>query len=507
MTTATASLTYAPTAQQAAFLQALTDTPNHLTLLARAGCGKTSAILMGVDAYTEKFPSSDILVCAYNKAIAEEVSAKLKARGHNDWRKVQASTLHALGFGLVRFAFSPKVDDKKVLNLIDSRAISQNTYSIYRSQINSLVQYAKQAGFGFFGDLAIGDSSAWYSLADHFDVNGFEDTSDMDEVVFCAQQIYRDSLAETSIIDYDDMILFSLIKSLKVKFTKDVIFLDEAQDLSRARQALARKFLKPRTGRMIVVGDDRQAIYGFSGADSAALDNLTRDLNATVLPLSVTWRCPKSVVSLAQNLVPDLQAAESAIDGEVLYSEELPSDLNFNDAILCRNTAPLIEIAYKLIRSGKACKVEGRKIGEGLINLAQRWKVSSTDVLYRKLEDYRDREVQKALAKGQEQKAEDVTDKVETLFQIIKAVNFRAKYQVRDVVDFINSLFEDGADNVITLATYHRSKGREWDRVFLFEHKERCPSRAAKQQWQIQQESNLAYVAITRAKRVLGFVR
>ena len=63
-----------PTPQQAAFLAALTDTTDHLVLRTRAGCGKTSAILMGVDAYTAKYPSAEILVCAYNKAIADEVT-------------------------------------------------------------------------------------------------------------------------------------------------------------------------------------------------------------------------------------------------------------------------------------------------------------------------------------------------------------------------------------------------------------------------------------------------
>ena len=56
------------------------------------------------------------------------------------------------------------------------------------------------------------------------------------------------------------------------------------------------------------------------------------------------------------------------------------------------------------------------------------------------------------------------------------------------------------------LATYHRSKGREWPRVFLLEHHLRCPSKAARQPWQLEQEGNLAYVAITRAQEDLIYV-
>lgn len=506
-----------PTPQQTAFLEALTTTDRNITLKARAGCGKTTAILMGVNAYANAFPSHDILVCAYNKSIADEVGGKLKSAGHTDWKKIQASTLHALGFGLLKFAYRldrESVDEKKVPNIIRSLAETDtlrnpavlSVYDTHFSQILSLVRFAKQAGVGFFSDMQIADASIWYDLADHFDVNGFNDTTELDRVVTASQVVYRASLDQTSVIDFDDMVLMPLIKNLRVKFTKDIIFLDEAQDLSRARQALARKFLSPVTGRMVVVGDDMQAIYGFSGADAQALQNLATELDAITLPLSVTWRCPSSVVGLAQSIVPDLEAAPTALQGEIISLPNLPSDLTpVQDVILCRNTAPLITLAYEIIRSGKPCKVEGRQIGEGLIALANRWKVATTSALANKLDDYQDRETQKAMAKGNEQKVADIMDRVATLFEVIKAVNDRGEHSVSAVVSFIQTLFADGADHVITLATYHRSKGREWQRVILWEHASRCPSKAARQQWQKDQERNLTYVAFTRTKSVLVF--
>ena len=495
---------FPPTAQQQAFLDALVGTRDNLALVARAGCGKTSTILMGVDALVRAEPRAEILVCAFNKAIAVEVGDKLKAAGHTDWKTVQASTLHAMGFGLLKFMFKPKVDEKKVRTLI--RAQNSGICQIYGEQIEKLVRFAKGAGVGFFNDRPIGNVAVWHELADHHDINGLDDTSDSDEVVEAAQLIYRLSLAQTDVIDFDDMILFPLIKNLRVKFGKDYIFLDEAQDLSPSRQALARKFLKPHTGRMIVVGDDRQAIYGFSGADAEALPGLIRNLHAVALPLSVTWRCPKAVVREAQRFVPDIEAAPSAPEGLVETIAALPDDLCPQDAILCRNTAPLISIAYKLIRSGKACKVEGRNIGEGLQALAQRWKVKTIDALMNKIEEYREREIQKAMAKGNEAKVEEVEDRTATLIEICEAVTKQGKHTVQDVLDFIDNLFADGATNVITLCTMHRAKGREFDRVFIWEYSTRSPSKAARQDWALIQEANLQYVAVTRSKRYLAFV-
>jgi superfamily I DNA/RNA helicase len=55
----------------------------------------------------------------------------------------------------------------------------------------------------------------------------------------------------------------------------------------------------------------------------------------------------------------------------------------------------------------------------------------------------------------------------------------------------------------IVLSTVHKSKGREWDRVYILGRDQLMPSRYARQDWQVQQELNLIYVAITRAKAEL----
>jgi DNA helicase II / ATP-dependent DNA helicase PcrA len=494
-----------PTVQMQAFFDSLTKSRRHIALVARAGCGKTTSIMLAVDILRKLHPMAEIMVCAYNSAIAKEVKGRLEEAGHTNWKFIQSSTLHSMGFGLLKFLFKPTIDDKKVKNLITRK--NDGIYLSYGEQIQKLVAYAKQEGVGFFPNKQIGDVSMWYELADHYDVNGLDDTSEMDLIVEAAQVIYRESLAQTDIIDFDDMILFPLVKNLRVRFGKDFIFLDEAQDLSPARQALAMKFLKQGTGRMILVGDPAQAIYGFSGADADALPNMIKRLDAIQLPLSVTWRCPKAVVRLAQTIVPDIQAADSAIEGYVGEIGALPDDIGPGDAILCRKTAPLIEAAYKLLRQGKACKVEGRNIGEGLQSLTRRWKLKGIAPFMTRLEDYLEREVQKAAAKGKDDKVEEVQDRVATLMQICNECLGKGKTQISDVEAFIDELFADGVEGVITLATYHRSKGREWKRVFLWNHHALHPSKAARQQWQLVQEDNLAYVAFTRAQESLFYVR
>lgn len=533
---------YRPTPQQLAFLSALTDTTRNITLQARAGSGKTSSILLGVDAYLTHFPSHELLICAYNKSIQLEIDAKLKSRAY-DWRQVGCQTVHGMGMGLLKFVYRPRVEERKVYNLLRARQDVEprtSPFWAYPQQVLSLVSLGKQAGVGFFDDLAIEEGQVWRDLADHYDVE-FDgvDGMNMNAIIRCVQELYTLSLSITDEIDFDDMILLPLIKNLRVKFTKDLILGDEFQDWSRARQALVKKFARPHTGRIAAIGDDKQAIYGFSGADAQAMNNFTRELDAMVLPLSVTFRCPKAVVALAQGIVPDIEAAESAPDGEVLRQLELITRQEANresaecpmchgsgactihhkradicledltpglDCILCRNNAPLIPLAYSLIRAGIPAKVEGRKIGEGLQSLCTRWQCRGTAELLNRLEDFRARETQKHLAKSQEAKAQEVEDRVDTLREIIAEVNRRGHRDIASVLKFIDDLFADGGKACVTLSSYHRSKGREWERVFLFEHASRCPSKAARQQWQKEQESNLAYVAYTRAKKTLVFI-
>ena len=501
------------TAQQTAFIDALRSTGANLALVARAGCGKTTTILEAVDEYVAANPTAEITICCFNNGVKKEIAAKLVKRGHDDWKKVQASTTHAMGFGLVKFAFCPRsksqddfVDDKKVFKLINAK--NDPVYSEYGVQIAKLVSLAKGEGFGFFGDVQIGDAGAWYAMAAHYDVNDFEDTSDMDRVIEAAQTVYRESLAQTDVVDFNDMILFPLVKNLRVKFQRDLIFVDEAQDTSRARRALIKKFVE-HNGRIVVVGDDRQAIMGFAGASADALTEFRDDLRATVLPLNVTWRCPKAVVREAQKLVPDITAADNAPEGEVLRVAglDLVGEFLPTDAILCRNVAPLVETAYALIRRGVACKVEGREIGTGLLRMVDRWqRIVGIAGFLSKLEDYEARECQKAVAKGLDVKVEEIKDRCETLRHICRAVQDKGLNDLNDVRAFINAMFADDVAGVLTLCTYHRSKGREWQRVMLLEHSKRCPSAYAKQEWQLRQEQNLAYVAITRAMQTLVFV-
>lgn len=494
------------TEQQQAVIDWVVNGTGSLELLARAGCGKTFTLMKVVDAIVKNGLGAAAIM-AYNKKIADELKFKLEAAKY-DWKVAQAGTVHSFGYAAWRkIAPAVKIDNKKVDQIIVEKSYGTGGAFFIEnaSAIGKLVSLGKQRAIGYL--CRIDDLNEWYSIWDHFDID--EDIAGDVEpanVINAAIEVYRISLNKCrEVIDFDDMILAPLY--FKARFwTKDWILVDESQDTNPARRALALAMLKPRTGRMIFVGDPAQAIYGFTGADSDSMNQLKIATNAKTLPLNVTRRCPKAVVKEAQRLVPDFQAWEGAIEGQVRaieFKDLTAEPLTANDAILCRNTAPLISIAYMLIGSGRACIVEGREIGTGLIKLARNWKVKDLAALKNKLDAHEERLTAKFSAMGRMDKVERLKDQIDCLRIIIDSCQAKKKNSVDDVVNEITNMFgntpEGERPKVLTLSTVHKSKGREWERVYIYGRERYMPSPYAKKDWQMEQEANLEYVAITRA--------
>ena len=325
-------------------------------------------------------------------------------------------------------------------------------------------------------------------------------------IITQGQRALQASNALSEIIDFDDMIYLPLIRGLKF-WKYRWVFIDEAQDTNPARRALVRAMLAP-GGRVVAVGDRHQAVYGFTGADSDSLDLIAQDFSAIYLPLTTTYRCPRRIVEFAQRWVSHIECAETAPEGSVSV---IPYDALFHfgnldgtSAILCRNTKPLVKLAFTFIRRGIACAVEGRDIGKGLIALATKWKrVKTLSALEDALEVYQDHQVQKALAKKLETKAQSIEDQCETLRVIISSCRESGTGSIDAVVKTIKDLFSDKITGILTLCTIHKSKGREWPTVFWLDRHGTLPSRYARQEWQRIQENNLCYVAATRAMSTL----
>jgi len=423
-----------------------------------------------------------------------------------DLSQVRAGTFHSVGYnavtkklGLRGDRLSP--DGAKVRKLLRDR-LGELDYSAYGDFVSQLVGLAKGEGIGAIRPDVEG---AWYELVAHHDLFLDEENATEARAVELARSAlgWSNEVAASGSIDFDDMLYLPLLWKLRL-WQNDWVFIDEAQDTNPVRRALAKLALRP-GGRLVAVGDDRQAIYGFTGASYDAIDLIRHEFDAVDLPLTVSYRCSRAVVEKAREVVPHVEPAPDAPEGKVhgLSLDEALKVLTLHDAILCRNTAPLIELAYGLVARGVGCRVLGREIGAGLVALVKRMRAKGLENLQEKLEAFRDREVAKHTAKGEEGKAEAVSDRVACVLTVVAHLD-EASRTVPALVERIESMFSD-SNGVLTLSTQHKAKGREWERVAILDP-HRNPSKWARQDWQRLQELNLMYVAWTRAKVELIFL-
>jgi superfamily I DNA/RNA helicase len=497
--------------QQQAFLDWVSTGSGSCVIEAVAGAGKTTTLLEAVDR-----TGGGVAIVAYNKKIADELKMKLAKRGV-DWKTAEAGTVHSFGLRAYTKTFGKDnvtIDEGKLAGLIvkitqEEGIPATHPLLVFSSIIVKLASMAKQRALGVIG--SIDDDRRWFDIIEHFDMlddaEGAEEHAA--EIVELAKRLLKRSNATTNIIDFDDMVYLPVL--LKLRFWQyRWLFVDEAQDTNPARRALVKAMLR-KDGRLVAVGDRRQAIYGFTGADADSLDLIKRDFNACELPLTVTYRCPKSVVSEARRWVSHIEAHESAPEGMVT-SIGMPQLVKHNQlcagsAILCRNTAPLVTLAFDLIRRKIACRVEGRDIGNGLVKLATKWKsVKTVNGLLTALEKWEASQVARAKAKGKGQLAQSIEDQCATLRVIADETKKAGNDNIPAVVDAIKSLFGDNVDRMLVLSTIHKSKGREWKTVFFLNLEGTIPSPYARQSWQIEQEMNLAYVGVTRAQEQLVYV-
>lgn len=493
--------------QQSTFLDWCKNGEGSCVLEAVAGAGKTTTLIAAAELI-----SGSGAIMAYNRKIADEIKNKLQKAGVS-WMKANANTVHGFGMGAYRKA-RPKVRvvEYKMADIFETMFDKRNPVpvnqdlAVFIPSMLKLTSLAKQKVFGLVSSM--NDLNEWYQLADHFDVFDDDDESGpvpQEEIFQLCITALNKSIDQLDLVDFDDMIYMPLIH--KVRFwQQDWIMVDEAQDTNRARRALIRAMLK-KGGRVIAVGDRHQAIYGFTGADADALDLIARDFSCIRLPLTVTFRCPKTVVDFSHKWVSHITAAPEAPIGSVsrCTMEEFiaRNDLNSGSAVLSRVTKPLVALAFHLIQLRKPCRIEGRDVANRIKKLMTRWKLKTLDQLEERLETYLFQETTKLLAKKQETKMAEVEDAVETIRTIIDQCRREKKHSIDDAVAYVDSIFGDNVSDVMVLSTIHKAKGREWPRVFWLDRAGTCPSKWARQAWQKEQEGNLCYVAATRAQEAL----
>jgi DNA helicase-2/ATP-dependent DNA helicase PcrA len=506
------------TEEQEAVVEAMSSRES-VMVNAYAGCAKTTTL-----ALAGKKVKDPTLALAFNKRIAKELEPRfggnfsvmtLNGLGHRAWGRAlpQVSRM--------------ELDSRKLGKIISQRAKDEKlTLSADQwDNARRLVTEVMNRGIvpGDEGNGLLADTyDNWNDAAEVLWIT----QDDFDFLYEFSREVLIESIrqAKTGIISFDDQIYCSV--TLGGVFPQfPTLFVDEAQDLSPLNHAMLKMASRP-DAKFVVCGDEKQAIYAFRGASSESMQ-LIRDTRDSWQDrrLTLTFRCPKTIVARQQKHAPGFSAFHTNAEGIYTGLRFDPEALERGEAgwewkdvermrpergtlaVLCRNNAPLLGLAFKLIRQGVGVVMLGRDIGKGLVTLSKKIfpeDETPADICRELVADWKQTEQSAAAASGHEERVSAIGDRADCLKAVIDSAGVTNAGQLRAA---LTRLFSQDVGTV-TLSTIHRAKGLEWDLVLHLDPW-RVPSRYARQKAieghpaALQQEYNLLYVCETRSKHTL----
>lgn len=466
---------------QKLIFDAISNSSENLLINARAGAGKTTTIVEALKLIPE---DEKVLFLAFNKHIASELKERVP-------KGVYVCTFHSLGWRAIKKKFKDaELDNYKADKIISRLAVNWTLREHIEDQESYFAGIKKMVNLSRLTNKL--SKLKIMELAKKHDLEF--DNVDASRVLKVLEIMMKD----TGTFDFTDMVFLPATDHRVFLLKYDVVFVDEAQDLSKAQQMMLKRSLK-KDGRFVAVGDENQNIMGFAGTDEFSFRNLANTRNTTILPLSCSYRCSKAVIKAARRIVPDIDHTSWAVEGEV-RDGSIIQEAKAGDYVLCRTVKPLVVLFFELLTAQKQVSLKSDEVGTMLTKMVGQHKNQTLDALaahlQQSLDAYRLRLIKKGLVNlEQHQGYIQYRDYVKILELIMRNCRTTA-----DVLEFIQLIFKDTGHGTI-LSTIHKTKGLEADRVFIC-RPDLIPMKSP-QAWIRQQELNLEYVAITRARHSL----
>lgn len=357
--------------------------------------------------------------------------------------------------------------------------------------------------------------------------------------------------------DFNDDLWFAATHADEINWTKpkrwDIVLADEVQDFNAAQQKVLQK-LSETGAKIVAVGDPSQSIYRFRGADSKAFDNLTSSLqqwssdkDGVEQTLTKNFRSKKEILdfvnerTIMNNKEKGLQAGKAfnvegnVTDGELTYDEAfstLKSEFDHmgevkQTAFISRTNEPLAHAALKLLSEGIPFVIVGKDLAKELMQHVDRVsRISNVwddnplsellDALNSYIEDKKTSWFGKVAKSGPLKQLEETTKALTASIEHVMEDENGEEMTVKDFKQWLKARlggvdpdtmsaqelakFEKELEdkNPIVLTTAHRSKGLEFDRVYILRD-DQFPHPKAKRDEDLEQEENARYVAYTRA--------
>lgn len=263
-------------------LQVIEHKEGPISVIAGAGSGKSTVLVHRIKKLIENGVSqSEIVAITFTRNSANDLKKKLNSLGILD---VNVGTFHSV---LSKMLLENGVDVYKKVPMFEIRKrFNAVNFNSDLDDILSFISYQKCYMRGY-NDVFVAKESAYvdYELSKYY-------------------QIYENLKKEKNAYDFDDYLLEAL-KILRVNpnaFKCQYLLVDEHQDNNMVQNLLMKEMCP--SGNIMVVGDYRQAIYSFRGADPRYFMNFHKDYpNAKVVNLDNNYRSGSEIIDNANNFI------------------------------------------------------------------------------------------------------------------------------------------------------------------------------------------------------------
>lgn len=283
---------------------------NNSLVIAGAGSGKTRVLTTRVQYIIEKLghhPSSIMCITFTNKAAKELLSRieKISDDAHLMW----IGTYHSI---CVRFLkmFGNEIGLGKfsILDSDESKKVAKDVLVKLGLEADAKTMKMFMSKMSFLKNNLVTDKMYRTKTANCYipKYDNLNSSNDYDFTEFYT--MYQEHNRQHHLLDFDDLILYTLILINKSKTVQDYIkntfkFVcgDEVQDSNINNFMLLKSFSKD--CNLFIVGDEDQSIYGFRGAKPEALmEFMNLYKNSKIFKLEQNYRSTKNIVE-ASNFV------------------------------------------------------------------------------------------------------------------------------------------------------------------------------------------------------------
>ncbi len=288
-------------------LKVITTNKRTSLVLAGAGSGKTTTIIGRIKyLLANGIPNKDILCLSFTNETVDDLKDKLLKEDIN----VEVLTFHKLALQIIGNSYNIAPSD--LLEYIVEEFFSSSLFEEEREDLIGL--YLKEDDntdilkrtiitfISHFKALNYQLEKLLFLLRD-----GSNSFIDKVTLIFIIKiyHLYKEELESTKTVDFSDMINIATKKINGLKYFKcKHLIIDEFQDVSYSRYSLIKNIKERFDPTLMVVGDDFQSIYSFTGCNLELFLNMKRDfLNLKTFKLKNNYRNSKDIVDITRRFV------------------------------------------------------------------------------------------------------------------------------------------------------------------------------------------------------------